>query len=63
MTDRRDEEIARGLRELGPALDAWTAPEPPADLVAGTLRRARAELQRPPALVPAAAAVEHAFGA
>jgi hypothetical protein len=53
MSDRRDEEIARGLRELGPALDAWTVEEPAPELTASTLLRARGELSRPPSLAAA----------
>jgi hypothetical protein len=56
MSDPRDEEIARGLRELGPALDTWTVDEPTPELMSGTLLRARGELGRPPALATSAAA-------
>ncbi len=50
MTERGDEELARELAALAPRLDGFRVDAAPAALVASTLRRARAELSRRPAL-------------
>jgi hypothetical protein len=64
MASSRHDDVAAGLRELAPALDALLAPQPPAALVERVLLAARAELLRAPvpAPRPALPAVPPGFG-